>query len=112
MKQITYNGMLINALREAADKLEFGANASNYSEAAEMVDKETITMADAIAAGQSVLIAEQAALLRECRSALHSLLTQKPMLGAFQYGTSTLGNLQASLHEYRPGSIFGGTAQE
>jgi hypothetical protein len=51
---------------------------------------------------------EQAALLRECRMALDHLLRDKPMLAAKVCGTTTLGNLRAMLHEYRPQGVFGG----
>jgi len=44
---------------------------------------------------------EQAALLRECRAALDSLIEKKPELAALLCGSTTLGNLRASLHDYR-----------
>ena len=66
------------------------------------------TMDDAIAAGDGVLMNEQAALLRECRMALDHLLRDKPMLAAKVCGTTSLGNLRAMLHEYRPQGVFGG----
>lgn len=65
------------------------------------------TMEDAIAAGDGVLIEEQAALLRECRFALDELINKKPMLAALICGSTTLGNLRASLYDYRPQGIFG-----
>lgn len=65
------------------------------------------TMDDAIAAGDGVLMNEQAALLRECRLALDYLLRDKPMLAAKLCGTTTLGNLRAMLYEYRPQGVFG-----
>jgi hypothetical protein len=68
------------------------------------------TMDDAIAAGDGVLLEEQAALLRECRSALDDLLKQKPMMAALVCGSTTLGNLRASLHEYRPQGVIGSAA--
>ena len=70
--------------------------------------REMTTMDDAIAAGDGVLMNEQAALLRECRMALDHLLRDKPMLAAKVCGTTTLGNLRAMLHEYRPQGVFGG----
>lgn len=68
------------------------------------------TMDDAVAAGDSVLMNEQAALLRECRFALDSLLTKKPMLAALLCGSTTLGNLRAELGKYRPQGVFGTAA--
>lgn len=44
---------------------------------------------------------EQAALLRECRAALDLLIEKKPELSALLCGSTTLGNLRASLHDYR-----------
>jgi hypothetical protein len=64
------------------------------------------TMDDAIEAGDGVLIDEQAALLRECRAALDDLLKKKPMMAALVCGSTTLGNLRASLYEYRPQGVF------
>ena len=66
-----------------------------------------VTMADAVAAGDSVLLNEQAALLRECRAALDSLIKQKPTLAGLLCGSTTLGNLKAELHAYRPQGILG-----
>jgi len=66
------------------------------------------SMDDAIAAGDGVLIEEQALLLRECRHALDDLLRDKPMLAAKHCGTTTLGNLRAMLYDYRPQGVFGG----
>ena len=59
------------------------------------------TMADAMAAGDSVLLNEQAALLRECRLALDDLLRQKPMMSGLLCGSTTLGNLRAELYVRR-----------
>lgn len=67
-----------------------------------------ITLDDAIAAGDGVLMNEQAALLRECRAALDDLLTKKPMLAGMSAGYTTLGNLRAMLYDYRPQGVFGG----
>ena len=61
----------------------------------------------AVAAGDAVLMNEQAALLRECRFALDCLLEKKPILAALVCGSTTLGNLRASLHDYRPKGVFG-----
>ena len=65
------------------------------------------TMDDAVQAGNGVLLEEQAALLRECRAALDSLLLQKPTLAGLICGLTTLGNLKASLYAYRPQGVFG-----
>jgi len=67
------------------------------------------TMDEAIAAGDGVLMTEQADLLRECRSALDSLIQKKPQLAGLLCGTTTLGNLKASLYAYRPQGVFGTT---
>lgn len=67
----------------------------------------TNEMDEAIAAGDSVLLNEQAALLRECRLAIDSLIAQKPALAGLLCGSTTLGNLRASLYDYRPQGVFG-----
>lgn len=64
----------------------------------------------AMKAGDSVLLNEQAALLRECRAALDSLITQKPTLAGLVCGSTTLGNLRAELGKYRQQGVFGGAA--
>jgi hypothetical protein len=64
------------------------------------------TMDDAVEAGDNVLMNEQAALLRECRRALDDLLAKKPMMAAMLCGSTTLGNLRASLYEYRPKGVI------
>lgn len=69
------------------------------------------TMDDAIAAGDSVLMDEQAALLRECRAALDSLIEQKPTIAGLVCGSTTLGNLKAELSAYRPQGVFGSCPQ-
>jgi hypothetical protein len=103
------------AMQIALDALE--ANLGNWAEKTKAVEvlRQTLqtktyipTMDDAIAAGDGVLMNEQAALLRECRMALDHLLRDKPMLAAKVCGTTTLGNLRAMLHEYRPQGVFGG----
>jgi hypothetical protein len=66
------------------------------------------SMDDAIAAGNGVLLNEQALLLRECRHALDDLLRDKPMLAGKMCGTTTLGNLRAMLYDYRPQGVLGG----
>lgn len=76
----------------------------------QMPENYISTIDDAIASADGVLMNEQAALLLECRSAIDSLLAQKPMLSALQCGSTTLGNLKASLYAYRPQGIFGGAA--
>ncbi|GAC1605824.1 MAG: hypothetical protein NVS3B3_04450 [Aquirhabdus sp.] len=67
---------------------------------------------EAIAAGDAVLINEQASLLRQCRAALDAILSTKPMLGAKEYKLGALqnsiGNLRAELSSYRPQGVFGG----
>jgi hypothetical protein len=65
-------------------------------------------MQDAIEAGNGVLIEEQAALLRECRLAIDELIKKKPMIAGLICGSTTIGNLRASLYEYRPQGVFGG----
>lgn len=64
---------------------------------------------DAVRAGDATLLNEQAALLRECRASLDSLIEQKPSMAGLRAGSTTLGNLRASLWDYRPQGIFGGT---
>jgi hypothetical protein len=44
---------------------------------------------------------EQAALLRECRFAIDELIKKKPILTSLLCGSNTLGNLRASLYDYR-----------
>ena len=66
-----------------------------------------MTIDDAIAAADGVIMTEQAALLRECRLALDELLKKKPMMAGLVCGSTTLGNLRASLYEYRPQGVFG-----
>ena len=68
----------------------------------------TNEMDQTIAAGDSVLLNEQAYLLRECRLAIDSLIAQKPGLAGVLCGSTTLGNLRASLYDYRPQGVFGG----
>jgi len=72
-----------------------------------MPDEYIPSMGDAIAVGDGVLMSEQAALLRECRAALDDLLKKKPMMTGLVCGSTTLGNLRASLYEFRPQGIFG-----
>jgi len=69
-------------------------------------------MKQALEAGNSFLLNEQAALLRECRIAIDSLLQQKPALAGLICGSTTLGNLKASLYEYRPQGVFNGWGTE
>jgi hypothetical protein len=63
--------------------------------------------AQIITAGDEGIRNEQAALLRECRLALDTLLAQKPVLAGFKAGSTTLGNLRASLFEHRPQGVMG-----
>jgi hypothetical protein len=65
--------------------------------------------AQVIADGDKGIMNEQAALLRECRLALDTLLAQKPVLSGFKAGSTTLGNLRASLFEHRPRGVMGDT---
>jgi hypothetical protein len=44
---------------------------------------------------------EQAVLLRECRFAIDTLIEKKPAFAMLLCGSTTLGNLRASLHDYR-----------
>lgn len=62
---------------------------------------------DAISSGDGILMEEQAKLLRECRTALDDLLNKKPTLAGLVCGSTTLGNLRASLYDYRPSGVFG-----
>lgn len=71
-----------------------------------------VSMETAVSACNQVLLNEQAALLRECRTALDALLDKKPMLSALVCGSTTLGNLRASLYEYRPQGVMGVAAQQ
>jgi uncharacterized protein YbaA (DUF1428 family) len=52
---------------------------------------------------------EQAVLLRECRFAIDTLIEKKPALAMLLCGSTTLGNLKASLHDYRVKGIFDAT---
>ena len=85
----------MKTLREAAQ--QHGVN---------LPDTYIPTMDDAIEAGDNVLMNEQAALLRECRAALDDLLKKKPLMAAMLCGSTTLGNLRASLYEYRPKGVI------
>lgn len=64
-------------------------------------------MDQAVAAGDGVLLNEQAMLLRECRFAIDDLLKKKPMMAGLLCGYTTLGNLRAYLYDYRPQGVFG-----
>ena len=72
--------------------------------------------ADIIEAGNSVLLNEQAYLLRKCRAALDEILDAKPMLAAGYYECGnmkdTIGNLRAELYDYRPQGVFGVKREE
>ncbi len=46
---------------------------------------DNVTMAEAVAVIDNMLLEEQARLLCECRLAIDQLLEQKPMLKAFPY---------------------------
>jgi len=65
-------------------------------------------MQDALAAGDSVLLNEQASLLKACRKALDELIADKPLAAGWRYGRTTLGNLKVELHDYRPQGVFNG----
>ena len=90
--------------QQALDKM-----AENERRLGIQMQPEPVTMNDAIAAGNGVLMNEQAALLRECRAALDSLIQKKPTLAGLLCGSTTLGNLKASLYDYRPQGVFGTT---
>lgn len=75
------------------------------------MEMEKIGMDDAITVGNSVLLNEQAQLLRECRTALDALLEKRPLLGAVLCGSTTLGNLRAELYAYRPSGVFNGVLE-
>ena len=62
---------------------------------------------NAIEAGNQVLLEEQAMLLRECRSMLDDLISKKPGIEYLTCGSTTVGNLRASLYKYRPQGVFG-----
>ena len=64
---------------------------------------------EVIHAGDVDTINAQAVLLRECRAAIDSLIAQKPGLTGLVCGSTTLGNLRASLYDFRPQGIFGET---
>lgn len=49
-------------------------------------------------------MAELEALLRECRAALDALIENKPTLSGLLCGSTTLGNLRASLYRFRNGT--------
>lgn len=46
-------------------------------------------------------VQEQELLLRSCRKALDVLLESKPLFGAIDFGTNTIGNLRAELYPYK-----------
>ena len=73
--------------------------------------RENVKMNDIIEAGNSVLLNEQAYLLRKCRAALDEILAAKPRLAAGYYECGhmkdTIGNLRAELYDYRPQGVFG-----
>lgn len=56
---------------------------------------------DELLAGDSIVIEDQARLLRQCRYALEQLLEDNPKLVGRVYGSTTLGNLKAELAQYR-----------
>ena len=102
------------AMQIALDALE--ANLGNWAAKTKAVEvlRQTLqtktyipTMDDAVAAGDAVLMNEQAALLRECRAALDSLIAQKPALAGLLCGSTTLGNLKAELSAFRPKGVLG-----
>jgi hypothetical protein len=69
--------------------------------------RRAVTMDDAVQAGNSVLLNEQAMLLRECRAALDDLVKKKPGIEALHCGSTTIGNLRASLGKHRPQGVMG-----
>lgn len=58
-----------------------------------MSTKDAPTMQDAIIAADCVVIATQRALLVSAHKALDAMLSRRPILGAINYGTGTVGNL-------------------
>lgn len=80
----------------------------SYKQLEKQMNESHISMDEVVAAGDSVLMQEQALLLRECRDALDSLIKQKPMIaGLICCGSTTLGNLRAMLYDHRPQGVFG-----
>lgn len=69
-------------------------------------------MADILAAGDSVLLNEQAQLLRECRAALDDLIIKKPDIAGLVCGSTTIGNLRASLYVHRPQGVMGPSVKD
>ena len=65
---------------------------------------------EALQAGDCVLMAEQAALLRECRAGIDALLIAKPQFAGFQFKSGTLGNLLIELRVPRPQGVMGGAS--
>lgn len=61
----------------------------------------------ALLAGDSILMNEQAKLLRECRAMLDELIEKKVGIESLVCGSTTIGNLRAELHKYRPQGVFG-----
>lgn len=51
-----------------------------------------------------------ASLLRECRFALDELLKKYPAFVGMVCGSTTLGNLRAELHDFRPAMLKGGNS--
>jgi hypothetical protein len=103
-----------NALRTAIEQAEKQEPVSIKKVAKahgiDMPERYIPSMDDAVAAGDSVLLNEQAALLRECRFALDEMIKKKPMITGLLCGSTTLGNLRAYLYDHRPQGVFGGAA--
>ena len=70
-------------------------------------------MDEAVAAGDTVLMQEQASLLRRCRAAFDALANKGGLLMAVEYQCgherNSVGNLRAELYESRPQGVFGVT---
>jgi hypothetical protein len=87
----------IYAVRDGLATPPAAASMTEFEEAVAAVDN---TLHHAIDHWQDKA-SEQAALLRECRAALDLLIEKKPALAMLLCGSTTLGNLKASLHDYR-----------
>lgn len=94
-------GVMLASVNELTSRVRPSLPVPNLG--ASVIDMEAVRAAD-----DSVLLNEQAALLRECRLALEELLKKKPMLAGLICGSTTLGNLRASLYAYRPQGGFEG----
>lgn len=105
------NGDIVGQLRiianliERGEMLEWGVDSRLMRKAADEI--ENLRGDSFVSAGDAVLLSEQASLLRECRTAIDSLIAQKPGVAGLICGSTTIGNLRASLYDYRPKGVFG-----